>query len=389
MDIARKGEWFLLSNGMSVNADDSSAEIAENAWYNGDPGLVLPGKMKRDNPVAQLGKYVRTPPCAEMGLTEGETCHFGYLNLRRFVQGYGASATIDYDKLRSVTRLLTRVLDNAIEYSIPRYPTKISANVARMKRRIGIGVCGLADMLLAFDLPYDLHEARVLAREIISFINYASKWASVELSEQRGSCFAMGFPAFNDYLSGHFLEKKYAYSPTNTVPRSEWITLANAIRTRGLRNISTTALPPTGRASLLLDTTPSVEPFFSLFEDTGNIRQSIKEYLQAKLQTNETFVEDIWAATVHTGSFQHVTRLPTTVRDRLKIAKEISPGSQIRMVAEIAGVHGVIDEAASKTVNLPHEATVDDVQRIFFQAYDLGMKNISVYRDKSMVSKIR
>lgn len=387
MHTAKKAEEFFLSDGTPLDARDLLRQIAENAWYNGDPGLIFLDRMNRDNPVARLSEYVSTPPCAEMGLAQGETCHFGYLNLHHFVHGYAASATIDYTTLQRVTQLLTRVLDNAVEYSIPRYPTKISADIAKMKRRIGIGVCGLADVLLAFDLPYDAPQARSLSRDMLSFINYTSKWASVELAEQRGSCAAMNTPSLNDYLSGHFLEEKYGHSPTNTVAAEEWVALADAIREKGLRNISTTALPPTGRASILLNTTSSIEPFLSLLDSNGCIRQTIKDFLRAKLEADETLIEAICWQAAHAGSFQHINSLPTSVRDRLKIAKEIAPEAQVRMVAEVAGLHGVVDESASKTVNLPHEATVDDVQSIFLLAYDLGVKNISVYRDKTMAGQ--
>lgn len=381
MDKARNGEEFFLSNGTTVNAYHLLQQMAENAWYNGDPGLIFLERMNRDNPVFKLSKYVSTPPCAEMGLAEGETCHFGCLNLRSFVRGYGKSAWIDYDKLKRVTRLLTRALDDAIEYSIPRYPTEVSADVAKMKRRIGIGVCGLADMLLAYDLPYASQEASDLARDVISFINYTSKCSSVELAELRGSCTAMNFPSSNNYLSGDFLKEKYACHATSTVSADEWVQLAATIREKGLRNISTTSLPPTGRVSLLLDTTSSIEPFLSIIDSERNIHQSIKDFLERKLPGNKTLVEDIcWEAT-SAGSFQNIGILPDSVRDRLKTAKEIPPEAQVSMVAEVAGLHGVVDESTSKTVNLPHEATIDDVLNIFFLACDLGLKNISVYRD--------
>jgi len=387
MDKAKQDEKFLLSDGTSINARGLLRQMAENAWYNGEPGLIFLDRMNRDNPLAGISEFVSTPPCAEMGLAEGETCHFGYLNLHRFVRGYGASAMIDYNELQEVTCLLTRVLDNAVEYSIPRYPTKVSADIARMKRRIGIGVCGLADMLLAFDLSYETPEARSLTRDILSFISYTSKCASTELAEQRGSCTAMDVPSLNKYLSGHFLEEKYSHYPTNTVSSEEWVTLANTIRGKGLRNISTTALPPTGRASRLLDTTSSIEPFLSLTDSKGHIHQPIKDFLTVKLQANETIIEDVCWEAIRSGSFQHISVLPSSVRDRLKMATEIAPEAQVRMVAEIAGMHGVVDESASKTVNLPHKATVDDVEKIFLLAYDLGLKNISVYRVQAMMNQ--
>src|SRR5258708_15394334 len=382
MEKAKNADMFFLSNGVTVNASDLLHQMAENAWYNGDPGLIFLDRMNRDNPVFKMSRSVSTPPCAEMDLAVGETCHFGSLNLRRFVRGYGASATIDYDKLRKVTYLLTRVLDDAIEYSIPRYPPKVSADIAKMKRRIGIGVCGCADMLLAHDLPYDSREARDLARDIISVINYTSKCSSVELAELRGSCTAMNCSSLNNYLNGEFIEEKYARHSTSTVSADEWIRLAATIREKGLRNISTTALSPTGRASLLLDTTSSIEPFLNIADSRGNVHQSIKEFLDRKLLEDKRLVEDVCREAVCAGSFQHLESLPDCVRYRLKTAKEITPEAQVGMVAEIAGLYEFVDESASKTLNLPNEATVDDVRNIFLLAYDLGLKNISVFRDK-------
>jgi len=383
MHKAKSSEAFSLSNGSTVNAYDLLQQMAENAWYNGDPGLVFLDRMNKDNPVLKMGQYLSTPPCAEMGLEEGETCHFGSLNLHRFVRGNGASATIDFDKLKRVTHVLTRVLDNAIEYSIPRYPTRVSADIAKMKRRIGIGVCGLADVLLAYDFPYDSQKARNLARDVISFINYTSKRSSVELAELRGSCTAMNFSSLNEYLGGNFLEEKYARHATRTVSSDEWVQLAATIRERGLRNISTTALPPTGRTSLLLDTTSSIEPFLNIVDNKGYVHHSIQDFLEKRIQGDKALVEDMCWEAAHTGSFQHIESLPDCVRDRLKAAKEIAPEAQVSMVAEVAGLFGVVDESASKTVNLPHEATVDDVRKVFLLAHDLGLKNISVYRDKT------
>jgi ribonucleoside-diphosphate reductase alpha chain len=384
MERAEKGATFALSNGSRVDADDVLRCMAENAWYNGDPGLIYLERMNRDNPVAALSKHVCTPPCAEMGLMEGETCHFGYLNLHSFVRKRDQEVEIDYNGLGRVTQLLTRVLDNAVEYSISRYPTSASADVARKNRKIGIGACGLADMFLEFSLPYDSQAARNLARDVLSFITYASKCASVELADQRGSCQAMNSSRGNSYLEGSFLEEKYGRHPSRTVSSHEWKHLAERIRTTGkLRNLLTTALPPTGRASILLDVTSSIEPMFSVFDSDGGIQANIVAFLKRELGGDEVLLGDICQKAELAESFQSIDVLSSYSRACLKTAKEISSMAHVQMVAAVAGLDGVVDESASKTVNLPHHATVEDVKSILFASYHLGLKNISIYRDNT------
>ncbi len=383
MGRAERGENFLLADGSSINAATLLHRMAENAWQNGDPGLIFLERMNKDNPVSNVSKYVTTPPCSEMGLAEGETCQFGYINLAQFtsVQSDG-QVRIDYSKLSSVTRLLTRVLDNAIEHSISRYPTEISTSIAQLKRKIGIGVCGLADMLIACGLPYDSSEARALGRDILSFINYTSKVSSVDLASDRGSCLVMLNTPQNDYMSGRFLEDKYATSPTRSVSEQDWQKLADIIRSTGkLRNILTTSLPPTGRASILLGSTSAIEPIFTIFEENGNIKTAITDSLSRTLGSNPKLLIKVLSEAREAGSFQNIEVLSPEMKNVFKTAKEISPDDHLKMVSALAGMHGVIDEAASKTVNLPTAATIEDVENIFVLAYRLGLKNISVYRD--------
>ncbi len=119
-EFMRKAEEhmpFMLANGTTVEASVLLDLMAENAWHNGEPGLIFLERMNKDNPVASISRYIGTPPCAEMGLAEGETCHFGYINVSNFVRDRGNRVNIDFDKLKRVTELLTRVLDNAIEYA--------------------------------------------------------------------------------------------------------------------------------------------------------------------------------------------------------------------------------------------------------------------------------
>ena len=381
---AENGETFVLADGSEISAADLLQRMAENAWHTGDPGLMFLDRMNRDNPIAELSRYIATPPCGEMGLAPGETCQFGYINLAKFV-GFDADGTVrfDYSKLEAVVQLLTRALDNAIEYSVPYFPTSQSRDVSLMKRKIGIGVCGMADMLIAHGLAYDSREARNLARDILSFVNFISKRTSVVLAEQRGSCLAMNYQSGNRYVTGSFLETKYGRKPTRTVSATDWWQLAKTIRDTGnLRNILTTALPPTYRASLLMSTSPSIEPLLNIFESEGVIRSSIISFLSRVLGRTRLLKQALRQAR-KAGSFQDIAILSSGVRRILRTATEISVRGHIQMVADLAGINGVFDESASKTVNLPKWATISDIREVFILAHRLGLKCISVYRDGS------
>ena len=275
MDAANQGKPYRLADGTEINASELLWQMAECAQNNGDPGIIYLDRMNRDNPIAELSPYTSTPPCSEMGLASGETCQFGYINLAKFAAPEG----ISWDKLTDATMVMTRILDNAIQISCGGYPDPESLRLANLKRKIGIGVCGLADMFLAYDLPYDSEEARQFARNVLSVINYSSKLASVALAEERGSCGAMTTVVGNRYYDG-FLESKYS-GGTELVSGEMWRKLGQRIRnTRMLRNILTTSLPPTGRASILMGAVSGIEPIFGVSTWNVDTRTCIKRFLE-------------------------------------------------------------------------------------------------------------
>lgn len=371
MDAASQNSAYKLSDGSEINAAELLWQMADSAHLNGDPGIIFLDRMNRDNPISHWSPYTSTPPCSEMGLAAGETCQFGYINLAKFVNSNG----MDWEKLAAATRVMTRALDNAIEISCGGYPNPESLRLANLKRKIGIGVCGLADMLLASDLQYDSEEGRQFARNVLSFINWSSKDASVALAEERGSCGAMSFSIGNKYLEDNFLEDKYGEG-TEVVSGDMWKDLAQRIRDAGmLRNLITTSLPPTGRASILMGAVSAIEPIFGVSTWNGDTRTCIRGFLE---RHSGDRAGELLAQATRIGSFQG---LDLEKKGCLKTATEISPMDHMRMVAALVGKTGVYDEAASKTINLPSTATVDEVLEIFHATHRLGLKNISIYRD--------
>lgn len=333
-----------LQDGTQLKAKEIFDAISQAAYVCADPGLIFLERMEEDNPTPGVGHYISTAPCAEVGLTKGESCQFGYINLARFLT---KSDQIDIEKLKRTTHILTRILDNTLEISIDNYSEYVSKQVMSQKRKIGIGICGLADLLIRKGILYESEEARVLALDLVTLINFESKVASYKLAKTRGSFGAMELRLENKYLSTpSFLEKKYGNLSTKYVSSEDWQKLAREIRnTKLLRNASTIALPPTGRSALIIDASTGIEPIFSR-----------EDYLK-----------------LH-------PLLENRYRQFLQTAKSIKPEAHLLMAAFL---QKGVDESISKTINLPKETTSEEIKEIYIAAWKLGLKGISIYREGS------
>lgn len=338
-----------------------------------DPGLLFADRMNEGNPTPEVGAYVSTAPCAEVGLVAGETCQFGYLNLGRFHTG-DAVVPVDLDALADTTRTLVRALDDAIEASLAHYPSPLSAQVMGAKRKIGVGVCGLADLLLAAGLPYDSVAGRRLAQEVLALVNYTSKLASVELARTRGGCPAV-LGGRSRYADPAFL-RRFAGLQMDSVTRGDWAALAEEIATTGLlRNSSTIAVPPTGRSAPVVRASAGIEPLFRLSDDLpGHHRRGVVAALEAAGRS------DVLGFVSAHGRLPDDPTLSADLRGVLATATQISPAGHLAMAA---AVQACVDEAVSKTVNLPSSASSVEVYDTYAAAFELGCKGITVYVDGS------
>ncbi len=374
MEAAIRDETFPLSDGTKERARDLLQAIAESTWVIGDPSIINLERMNRDNPVADMLPYISAPPCAEMGLSKGETCQFIYINISKFC----APGGIDYSRLDRIVRVIVRALDNAVEYGITRYPSQTSMHVAKLKRKIGIAVSGIADTLLFYGIPYGSNRSLALVRDIVSFINFVSKEASVALAVDRGPCGAMRDRDHNAYYRD-YLKRRYHVS-TATVSATDWEALSDRIKSTGLlRNILTVTQPPAARVSLLMDCSFGIEPLFGYPAREKDFSLPVRTYVQQQYHGN---IRSLLRQVANDGTFRD-TPLSEQAKLVLRTATELSPSDHIAMVAALAGKDGVIDETASKTVNLPKTATVSDVFDTFLLAHQKGLKNISLYRDGS------
>lgn len=374
MNAVLEGGEYKLKNGVVMDARKVFDEIVDNAHACGDPGLIFMHRFEKDNPVPKYGKYDTVAPCAEVGLMPGEACQFGYINLGAYVTANNGVPAIDYLGLQKASKLMIRALDNALEVSIPNYPES-SRLVMRAKRKIGIGICGLADMLAQLSVPYDSPNAREIAVNAVAHINYHSKIASHNLARARGSFEVFDISRYAD--DAGYIEQKYGNLGTATVTKKMWEELGAVIRsTACLRNATTITLPPTGRSGLVIDASLGVEPFFSLVDEGG----SINRFLMKDLERLGLASDKVTSRIRETGSVAQVEEIPVALRDVYKTAVEIPPRGHIDMAAAL---QAVVDDAISKTINVSGTLSAEEIKGIYIQAYSKGMKGITIFRDRS------
>lgn len=316
-ELSKKGS-ITLKNGQKIDTEEILDSIAESIYKTGDPGLVFIDRLNDDNQVPSAGEYESLAPCGEVGLSSGETCQFSYINLGEFVK----NNKIDYEELKKTIFIAVRFLDDVVEYNISRYSNEASRNITKDKRKIGLGVCGFADLLKKLKLDYASKQANDIAENLFSYINYVSKKASVELAKERG---AFGKFSESKYVTEENIIRKYSKKPTKIITENQWIELDKEIKESGIRNCATIALPPTGRSSLIIGASQSIEPYFEEMLD-------------------------------------------------------ISPENQLLITASI---QKFIDESISKTVNVNEDITVEEIKMIIKKSIALNLKGVTIYRDKS------
>ena len=367
---------FSLKNNYTVRAGELLDLMSYSAHKCADPGIIFMDRVNRDNPVPGMGNYTSVAPCGEAGLLPGETCQFGYINVSMFLNEKGE---IDIDGVRSITRDMLRALDNCVEINLGTYSMPISRYVVSRRRKIGIGICGLADLFIKMSISYDSDIARDLARDLVALINFESKKYSHELAKSRGSFIAMSDLIGCSYNHNDgYIERKYGESNTRWVKDSDWNNLAQKIRETGmLRNSTTIAIPPTGRSALVISASTGIEPIFSLFDERGDLCEVVEEFLNKHLpdfSSLEKTEEQVEKIILENQNFLAI----------LATSKNVSMMGHLKMVAS---VQEVVDEAISKTINMPHDSTVDQVKSSFKFAYINKLKGVTIYRDGSKESQ--
>jgi ribonucleoside-diphosphate reductase alpha chain len=329
--------------------------IVEHAWRSGEPGVVFIDRVNQRNPIKNVGLIEATNPCGEQPLHPYDSCNLGSINLGILVKpGPGGEPVFDWDEYRQTIHTTTRFLDNVIEAN--RYPLPQIDNMSKTTRRIGLGVMGFADSLFKLNLAYDSEEGCAFGEEVMRVLNDESHLASEGLAEERGV-----FPAWEG---------------------SDW-----QAQGRRLRNSYTTTVAPTGTISIIADCSGGIEPMFSLaflrqvMKDTRGRPTVMKEVnwvFEEVARQGEFWSDDLVDRVAEQGSLSEIEEVPDSVKRVFVTARDITPYWHMRMQAAF---QRHCDSSISKTINFPHEATVDEVRQIFELAIDLDVKGVTVYRD--------
>lgn len=327
--------------------------IVINAWLSGDPGLIFLDTINEDNPLPELGIIDATNPCGEVPLLPYEACNLGSINLSKFVN---RNKTIDWEKLGVTIDTAVRFLDNVIEKSnFIIHETEI---IAHRNRKIGLGVMGWADLLVQHEIPYDCEAALALAECIMQFIEERSMQASEELAKERGS-----FPNWNQSI----------FSPNKKI-----------------RNATRLSIAPTGTISIIADTSSSIEPLFALAYERrhvldGSSLPEINGYFLDYLKEHDLYTPALIVQVKKTGNLATIHSLPDETKALFKTAHEIAPEWHLKHQVTF---QKYIDNAVSKTINLPTSATIEDVAHIYKTAWQQKAKGITVFRYHSKEKQV-
>ncbi len=320
-------------------------ELTSSAYSNGEPGVVFIDTINRYNPTPQID-IEGTNPCGETPLLPYESCNLGSINLARFVKSRG----VDYLRLKRVVELAVHFLDNVID--VNHYPLIKLKEMAEANRKIGLGVMGFSDMLIALNIPYNSQTALRLASDVMSFIRKTAFEASHKLAQERGA-----FPNFKISIFSNSQE---------------------------LRNATVTTIAPTGSISMIAGCSSGIEPLFAVSYKNTSQRgeyRVINPLFENIAKTEGFYSEELMnQIDKNHGSIQGIKDVLDSVQKIFVTARDMAPEWHVRMQAEF---QKHVDNAVSKTINLPNSATVEDVSELYKLAWRLGCKGITIYRDGS------
>lgn len=333
----------------SISASYILERMATSAWRGGDPGALFIDTVNRDNPTPQLGAIEATNPCGEVPLLPFEACNLGSINLDRMAD----DGKVEWDRLARTVDVGVRFLDNVIDAN--RYPLPQTAEVVTGNRKIGLGVMGFADLLVRLNLRYGSPGSLDLAERLIGFIRRAAEATSRSIAESRGS-----FPN---------IERSAVQGPR--------------------RNATLLSIAPTGTISLIAGCSSGIEPYYAISYSRNVLEgQHLDEVLPlftAHGREKGFLTPEVLKQISGTHSIQEVTSVPEESRRVFVTAHDVPPGEQVDMQAAF---QGHVDNAVSKTINLPPSAAWTDVRHILIQAHRRGCKGITVYREGSKPGQV-
>jgi ribonucleoside-diphosphate reductase alpha chain len=355
--------------------------IAFSAWKSAEPGVIFFDNINKYNPsiVAKGGPLRATNPCGEQSLYPYESCNLGSINLANFVKRRAdGSYEFDWQRYEQAIRLSSHFLDNVIDMN--NYPVEEIDINTKLTRRIGLGIMGMADLLFLLKIPYNSKDGYEFMNKLAEALSYYSMEESVALAKSRGS-----FPLFRetDYVRGKIPIAGYYELPKET-HAYDWGSLIEKIQKYGIRNSWTSTIAPTGTLSMIADTSNGVEPMFAVvFEKRVTVGRFFytNKIFESILKENGLYNDDILTKIANNyGSVRSLSEIPEWVQKIFVTAIDIHWTDHIMAQAVW---QKWVSNAIAKTINMPSDATAEDVKSAYLLSHELGLKGVTVYRDGS------
>jgi ribonucleoside-diphosphate reductase alpha chain len=326
--------------------------IVNAAWRVGDPGLIFLDEINRRNPTPMVGEIEATNPCGELPLLPYESCNLASINLGKMVKGNG----VDWEKLKEQIVWGIRFLDDVIE--VNKFPLPQIRDITFANRKIGLGVMGFADMLIRLGIPYDSVEAINFAKRLMRFIRRESLRASQSLAAERG--------VFPNYEKSVYVKK--------------------GLR---VRNATVNTVAPTGTISIIAGCSSGIEPLFAISFVrnvlSGTNLFEVNSHFEEVAKAKGFYSKELIAEIAQVGSLKRIKGIPGDAKRTFVTAFDVTPQGHVQIQAAF---QKYTDNSVSKTINLPADATVDDVRKIYLLAYKLKCKGITIYRYGSKKNQV-
>ncbi|MEA2103691.1 MAG: vitamin B12-dependent ribonucleotide reductase [Candidatus Cloacimonadota bacterium] len=377
MDAVEADEEYQLISPHSGEVSKSlkAAEvfdlIVSMAYKNGEPGIVFLDRLNEYNPTPEIGKIEATNPCGEQPLLPNEACNLGSINLALMVN----DKIVNWDLLKQTVYTATEFLDDVIDHS--KFPLPQIDEQSKANRKIGLGIMGWSDMLVQMEIPYDSEEGLELAKEVMEFIDFHSKYKSLQIAKKK--------EPFQNFQGSTYHTGEFRREST----KLDWDSLLKDIQKYGIRNSTTTTIAPTGTISMIADTSSGVEPNFSLVYvkkvmDDDKLLY-VNKYFEEIARKTGFYSKELMEDVSGKGSLISIKEIPKEVKKVFVTSHDIKPEWHIRMQAAF---QQYVDNAVSKTINFSNSATKEDINIAYKLAYQLGCKGVTVYRDGSRSEQV-